>query len=644
MGTLTKNVTIEIDGDKYKDYNFLNISLSQQLLRPNELSFTLQKKRLDNSMDDMNFPIPKKLMGAKVTCEIETCRFDKNDILDEDNTEFIQFKGIIFNVNIYRRSDTFSEQLIDVQAFSPDFLLMDHPHCVSYENKDLKEIITATLDKCDIKNEINPRTTGTIPYTVQYNETNYQFLTRLAQRWGEWMYHDGEKWYFGEIKQKKKVQLDARNDVLNYHFQTGLMHHKVKHVHHDYLKYEDLSQSASDFSDLTKSGYHPLTDKAKEKSNELFAKETFQHLLCSNPEKNEIDELEVSASVQLFGEKTRQVICTGGSVRADLTIGSVVAIGDQFIEDDKKKELIYHNDLMIIGIVHSTEVDGNYSNSFTAVPVISKYPPYARSDVFPFSSAQRAVVMDNKDEDKLGRIRVQFLWQKEHDPDKMMTPWIRIAQPYGGDGKGFYFIPELEEEVMVDFENGNAEKPYVVGTLWHNNQRPRTKMDQKYFDKNDIKYIRTRNGLTIGFADDHETGGGEITILDSNDRVNVITLSVDNKKITITSEGNIELTAKENIIIKADKNVTINAGGDLTEEAGSNIKAKADSNIEMEASENVAIKAGGDLTEDGSNIKATANANVEMKASASMDLSASATMTLDGGGMLEASAGMVKIN
>ena len=637
MGTLTKNVTIEIDGDKYKDYNFLNISLSQQLLRPNELRFTLQKKRLDNSMDDMNFPIPKKLMGAKVTCEIETCRFDKNDVLNEDNTESIQFKGIIFNVNIYRRSDTFSEQLIDVQAFSPDFLLMDHPHCFSYENDNLKKIITATLDPHNIPNEINPRTTDSIPYTVQYNETNYQFLTRLAQRYGEWMYHDGVKWYFGEIKKKDRVELDARNDVINYHFQTELMHHTLKHVHHNYLKYENPAICDTDFSDLTQSGYHPLTDEAKDKSNKWFTKETFQHLQCSNPEDNDIDELEISAKAQLFGEKTRQVICTGASIRADLTIGSVIAIGDHFYDDDKTHDFIFHDDMMITGIVHSTEVSGNYSNHFTAVPAKCEYPPYYQSDIYPVSAAQRAVVIDNNDPEKLGRIRVQFLWQEEQDTN-LITPWIRIAQPYGGENKGFYFIPEIEEEVMVNFENGNAEKPYVVGSIYHGEQRP----DGRWCtDTNDMKVIRTRNGHTIEIRDDGDDGF--IKIYDNKKENYVLTFSTDEKLIKLESTGNIELHADKNIIISAGENIAINAGNDMDTNVGNNDYLFVSSNqtIEIGANKEETIAEKYQLTAE--TIREEATDKLEIYGD-EIEQRAGSTLKFDGGKTLDLYAKKIRMN
>ena len=629
MGTLTKNTTIEIEGDKYEKYNFLNITLTQELLKPNELRFTLQKKRLDNCKDDKDFPVPKKLMGAKVKCKIEGCNFSNNNELNENDTVTLQFEGFIFNVNVYRRSDVFSEQLIDVLAMTPDFLLMDHPHCISYEDKDLKKIITATLDPHEIKNEINPRTAESIPYTVQYNETNYQFLLRMAQRYGEWMYNDGVKWYFGKLKKKDKVELDARNDVLNYCFQTELKHFKIKHAHHDYLKYENLSKTAEELSDLTKSGYHPLTDNAIDKSKELFAKETFQHLRCSNPEGNDMNEPEISASTQLFGEKTRQIVCTGASSRADLTIGSVIAVGDHFYDNDNDHDSVFHDDLIITSIVHSTEEDGNYSNSFTAVPANSEYPPYSQSDVFPYSAAQRAIVMDNQDPEKLGRIRVQFLWQTEQDAN-LMTPWIRIAQPHGGKNKGFYFIPEIEEEVMVDFENGNAEKPYVVGTLWHGQQLPG---DTWYNDKNEIKAIRTKNGHTIEIHD--EGDDGFIKIYDHDKENYILTFSTDDKLIKLESTGNIELYAKEDIIFKAEGNMEIEVKGNQT------MKVDGDQTVDVKGA--IGLKASKDLTTEGMNVSLKANQKMAIE-STQHEQKSNATMKLDGGGQLEAKGGMVKIN
>ena len=672
MATSTEKIEIKIDGNLYKEYNFLNIELVQELLKPNELSFTMQKKNLLDNEDDSSFSIPKELLGAKVTCMVQTARYNQSVEL---KNETLEFKGIIFKVNAYR-SDMTSELMIDVQAYSSDYLLNDHPHCYSYENKNLKEIVTDTIAPYSVSSEINPQTKSTIPYTVQYNETNYHFLVRLAQHYGEWMYYDGAKWIFGKVKKGDSVELYPRVDLLNYRYAVDLQHDAIKHGHHDYLKYENSVKSNKDISDpLT--GFNELTDPAKKKSQSLFTKHTFQHLQCSNPEESSADELEISLKAQLLGSKAQQTICTGTSIRADLCLGSCFTIKDYVDKDNNKLGYYDHDELLVCRIVHTTDVEGNYRNEFTAISSKSEYPPYYNNDMNPIVETQRAKVIDNKDPEQLGRIRAQFLWQELQD-ESMMTPWIRIAQPHGGDNKGFYFIPEIDEEVMVGFENGNAEKPYVIGTLYHGKQHPGGNWPG---DSNDIKAIRTRNGHTVEIHDAGE--GGFIRIYDNEKENYILTFSTDEKLIKLESTGNIELYAENDIIMEAKNNINMKAGVDMNRDAGENINetagtditTNAGKNISTSAGENISISAGKDMdTSVGKNdtLYVGSNQTVEIEANKDETISkkyqltaqsmrveaedkmqlysqtheqkADSSMKLDGGSGLDLYASSIKIN
>jgi len=615
MATSTEKIEIKIDGKAYATYNFLNIVLVQELLKPNELSFTMQKKNLLDSEDDSSFSIPKELLGAKVSCLIETARYDQTAAL---KNETLEFKGIIFKVNAYR-SEMNSELLIDVQAGSPDYLLMDNPHCYSYENKSLNDIVSSTVDPYSIPAVINPQMKSTIPYTVQYNESNYHFLVRLAQRYGEWMYYDGAQWIFGKVKKAGSVELYPRVDLLNYRYMVDLRHATLKHGHHDYLKYENPVKSDKDVSGgllQSLSGFNELTDPAKKKSQSLFTKTTFQHLQCSNPEESDADELEISLKAQLSGSKAQQAICTGTTVRADLRLGSCVTIKD-YIDKDKNKLGYYdHDELLVCRIVHRADAEGNYRNEFTAIPSKSDYPPYYDNDVYPVVEAQRAKVIDNKDPEKLGRIRVQFLWQELQDAS-MITPWIRIAQPHGGDNKGFYFIPEIGEEVMTGFENGNAEKPYAIGTLYHGQQHPGSNWPS---DSNDIKAIRTRNGHTIEIHDVGE--GGFIRIYDNEKENYILTFSTDEKLIKLESTGNIELYAQNDIIMEAKNNINMKAGVDMNREAGENINETAGTNITTDAGKNISTSA-------GENISISAGKDMDTSVGENDSLSVGKNQTVD---------------
>ena len=116
---------------------------------------------------------------------------------------------------------------------------------------------------------------------------------------------------------------------------------------------------------------------------------------------------------------------------------------------------------------------------------------------------------------------------------------------------------------MVAFENGNAEKPYVVGTLYHGLQHPGGNW---FSNSNDIKAIRTRNGHTVEI---HDSGaGGYIRIYDHGKENYILTYSTDEKLIRLQSTGNIELEAQNNIILHAHNNIEMTADNNMTISVG----------------------------------------------------------------------------
>jgi hypothetical protein len=178
MSIIADKIEIKIDGKGYtideknnndNDYIFSNIQLIQELRGPNELRFFMQQK----SEDALKTSVPslyEKLVGKKVDFFLSTKRSGEL----KEKEDVLEFTGFIFNVNILRRSMG-SESEIEVIAYSPDYLLYDNSHCYSYENETLKNIVTKTLEPYEISVKNEPSMGDEIPYTVQYNETNYAF-------------------------------------------------------------------------------------------------------------------------------------------------------------------------------------------------------------------------------------------------------------------------------------------------------------------------------------------------------------------------------------------------------------------------------------------------------------------------------------
>jgi len=128
------------------------------------------------------------------------------------------------------------------------------------------------------------------------------------------------------------------------------------------------------------------------------------------------------------------------------------------------------------------------------------------------------LVADRDDPDKLGRIRLKFPWM---DPSEPLSNWARIASPLAGNERGQQFMPELDDEALVAFEQGDLTRPYVIGFLWNGKDKPpRSKPEQRV--------LRSVSGHTLEF-DDTE-GSEKISLLFKGDLPGI---TIEQTKVSI---------------------------------------------------------------------------------------------------------------
>lgn len=655
MAVLTQTIPqISVEGFPMDDYVVVDIVLHKELLQPSRLEFNFRRKSLLRKKEDVRFDMASRLLGSKVKLEIQTMRRDK---VMESKSETLAFTGIIFGIE-NTRAAVGNAAYYHATAYSPDYLLVDNPHCASFEDKSLTEIITESISdyRNTLRAELNPGLTARFPYTVQYNETTYQFISRLAQRFGQYLYFDNDRLYFGETPSGEERILHPDIDVLGFSYSLNMEHTELSHAQHDYIKYENTVQNGYDNS---RDAIHDLTDTVFDHSHSTYRKQTLQNLHSSSQEYSSFMQNQVSTTVEGWGQKSRMMTCTLRTNRADICIGDRITI--QEYTDEGELKLIDHHGLMAVAVDYHATIGGHFENTVKAIPADAPYPPYGMIDLYPICESQRAIVIDNNDPESLGRIRVQFLWQ-ELQAGNNITPWLRITQPHGGDDKGFYFIPEIGEEVMVAFENGNGEKPYVVGTLYHGKQRPGNSWPGS---SNDIKAIRTRNGHTVEIHDVAQ--GGFIRIYDYKKENYILTYSTDEKLIKLESTGNIELYAKNDIIMhaghdinaSADNDIFIAAGNDMQrtaendirEYAGNNRNTNIDVNDSLNVGENQFIQIGDNKDEQvahkvqltAENIREEAT-NQLLEYSKTHHMKADNEMALNAGSKIDIKAGIVKVN
>lgn len=587
MSISVKNISVSIAGVKSSEfdielegimYHLDDFSLSQELLSPNSLTFTIHKGP-DEDMTETLFSVCGYIMGKEIEIALQTEIITPNE--QDDVAADICFKGVILSATGHRDR---SEYYINVEAMSWDALLNDNPNCKSYENMTLGDIIRDVIgDYSDhLDTEIDTRYTESIPYCVQYNETNYQFILRLAHRYGEWVYNDGGRFVFGRLVPGESVKLTyPSQDIPSYDVDMRMQHAAFNHVASSYNAYDATTKVG--IEEMQRE-YNELSEKVFLASQERFTKETLQNLhsggYADSDGRNVI--LNISTKTQARGEKAGMLTYTGHTFCSKLKIGSILTIEDNYITNNTtdEKSPVNQDEILITGISHYFTKDKIYRNSFVGIPAACDYPPYTDSDVYPAAPSCRAKVMDNEDPSNLGRVRVQFDWQAQQD-ESMMTPWLRMAQPYAGGEKGFSFIPEIGEEVMVDFEGGNAERPYVKGTLFNGVGNPDGRWLPNNNSSNTIKAIRTRNGHTIEIHD--EGNDGYIRIYDNKKENYILTFSTDEKLIKLESTGNIELYAKNDIIMHAGHDINASADNDIYIAASHDMQRTADNDIREHA-------------------------------------------------------------
>lgn len=183
-----------------------------------------------------------------------------------------------------------------------------------------------------------------------------------------------------------------------------------------------------------------------------------------------------------------------------------------------------------------------------------------------------AVVTNNKDDANQGRVKLRFPWLSDKDE----SFYARVASPMAGDKRGMQFLPEVNDEVLVAFEHGDINRPYVIGSLWSGRAVPPAANTD---GANNLKQIKSRSGhtITLNDADGKET----VEIADKTGKNRILFTSADNR-IDIESAGNVNIKA-------AQGKITLDAQ-EIEIKSSAAAKVKAGSTLQMESSGGMKLK------------------------------------------------------
>jgi type VI secretion system secreted protein VgrG len=409
----------------------------------------------------------------------------------------------------------------------------------TYLDKSLKEIAKKILPEGPgdfyESGDIAPTHSKNIAYTAQYNETNFEYLKRLATRYGQWFYWDGMRLQFGLTK-SSKVKLISGSSLHNLKMYSKFMPHKISLSGYDYSNASNIVASLRKTASGSGDGFASHTTQ---KQHDYFTADTA--VSAYTPQASNQQELSEMVKLQTAASNANTIFYSGISYEP-LGLGKTFTIINQKIE----------HSVVAIEVTHLSDDHGNYRCEFKAIPSDVSTPHYTNVHVFAKAENQPAKVIENNDPENNGRVKVSFNWGK----GSTESEWVRLLQPHAGSGKGFHFIPEIGEEVLVGFEGSNADKPYILGTHYNGSANSGYSTPN-----NDMKVIQTRSGTKIIMND----AQGSVLVEDPSGN----TWHMDGKgSITVNAPNDITINAGKNINMTAGMNIKTTAGLDMYNKSG----------------------------------------------------------------------------
>ena len=269
------------------------------------------------------------------------------------------------------------------------------------------------------------------PYTVQYQETNFAFLSRLAAEHGAWFYYDGTSLRLGP-EWAAPLPFHS-NSAQAFALAMGLRPTRTEGASYDYRRHAPRRATAA-----PPPGGYALTRFAVAQSAALFPE---PQRLALAPGQDQA-RLQRALDERAAHQAGAHVALTGHGELVATRPGRVLEVHDA--------QGLAYGPFRVLAVSHHLDGVGNYENHFQAQPAAADVPPVHPAAAPPAGQPELAEVIDGADPRGLGRVRVRYYWPVAQARDAE-TDWLRVSTPYSGDGKGQLFTPEVGSQARHQY-------------------------------------------------------------------------------------------------------------------------------------------------------------------------------------------------
>jgi type VI secretion system secreted protein VgrG len=418
--------------------------------------------------EDQRIPV-EDLLGKAV--EIKTT--------DDQGIEHIHFAGSVHDVEL--TYEVWGSYTATLTAVSDSFGMAVTAHKQYYSEQTLSAIASTMASRHNLDIAVKASDSKALDY-VQYGETDWSFLSRIVDDHSAWMRpKEGGVEVFDSFQPGSTLEWRGEGSLIEFSLRGRRVNPSFSGSHYDHH-----AMSSNTFQQLSKppqfySAAERLTGAVKTASAQLppgFEPQRSRAMTLDNYS----DQLQSESERSMGGAITG----SGTSRSQGLKAGDTIAIDGMM---DAK------GTYGLVRVVHHWTPQG-YTNDFQCTPwknYRNPHPPAART----WSGIVSARVTAHNDPKKMGRIQVQFFWQEDGS-----THWARATSPHAGPDRGFMFMPEVGDEVAVAFEDGDPERPVIIGSLWNGIQAaPRYDFRGGDIAANQVKRIVTMSGNRVQFSD-----------------------------------------------------------------------------------------------------------------------------------------------
>ena len=344
----------------------------------------------------------------------------KDIIVKAANKPF--FCGIVTNIELHRDGSDFG--CIQVSGYSSTYRMETAPSCYSWNDRSIGDVVKRLCNDGKVQLALNAAHKKQLDYICQYEESDFDFVRRLALQYQEWMYYDGLKLVFGKPRRLPdpiKMEFGTSLSSLNIGLQTLARPEQVFTFH----------------SGANREMDRKTPDKAY--GHDRMAGDAFRAALPSYPKAarqysiqrvSSIDDLENYVLLKQAAETAETHYVTAESQDPRLHVGSVISLYSSFLKGVGNLSQESLGDFIIIEMTHEVSESCYYKNRFKAIPGTVMSLPNPKVEM-PLAETQMATVLSNADPHGAGRVQVRMNWQT----DNMRTSWVRVMTPDGGGSK-----------------------------------------------------------------------------------------------------------------------------------------------------------------------------------------------------------------